>query len=138
MPSRFMISAIAAPSFMTLSPQWLVGSIPADLPTVGTGFYASVKLCRRAAWEVLICVARQLTALRRGRRRVAGVDLPVKAKARAVIRPRRARCAWLFGDRLNRSLTVFLNRQATNQIYSCPRIGAEEPLRRRQELWNAT
>src|SRR5262245_65048037 len=93
MPSRFMISAIAAPSFMTLSPQWLASSIPADLPTVGTGFYASVKLCRRAAREVLICVARQLTALQRGRRRVAG-GAPA---AIFPVRSRRGRFAGLAG-----------------------------------------
>jgi hypothetical protein len=59
---------------MTLSPQWLAGSIPADLPIVGTGFYASVKLPRRPGREVLICVARRLMALQRGRRRALASD----------------------------------------------------------------
>jgi hypothetical protein len=36
-------------------------------------------------------------------------------------------CGGFSGDRVNRSLTVFLNLRATNQIYICQHIGAGEP-----------
>ena len=51
-----MISAMAAPSFMTVSP-WMAGRFgPAELLTVGAGFYRAVKRARRVGTEVLICV----------------------------------------------------------------------------------
>src|SRR4051812_42297090 len=56
MPSRFMISAIAVPSFMTVSPLKLqAGSVRRFAP-VGTGFSRPVKRRRRFGGEVLICV----------------------------------------------------------------------------------
>jgi pilus assembly protein Flp/PilA len=43
-------------------------------------------------------------------------------------------CGWIVGLRLNRSLTVFLNPRATNQIYICPRWRGRPLVGRRQEF----
>src|SRR5580765_2306869 len=51
-----MISAMAAPSFMTVSP-WIARPVPSGrFETVGSGFGCGVKRARRVGTEVLICV----------------------------------------------------------------------------------
>jgi hypothetical protein len=52
-----MISAMAAPSFMTVSPPEMAGRFdPAHCQTVGAGFRGVVKRAGRVGAEVLICV----------------------------------------------------------------------------------
>jgi hypothetical protein len=60
-----MISAMAAPSFMTVSP-WIARPVPSGrFETVGSGFGCGVKRARRKGMEVLICVLPPESAFRK-------------------------------------------------------------------------
>src|SRR5450759_5897468 len=56
MPSRFMISAMAVPSFMPISPLKLAGVGLGLIWLVGTGIHRSVKRARGLCREALICI----------------------------------------------------------------------------------
>src|SRR6476660_1868733 len=94
-----MISAMAAPSFMTVSP-WIARPVRSGrFETVGAGFYRAVKRARRVEAEVLICVlpfeglVRKITEMQAGEEFSCSQRLGQEAKVVCLHRVRRCRVA---------------------------------------------
>jgi hypothetical protein len=90
-----MISAMAAPSFMTVSP-WNARPVPSGrFETVGSGFGCGVKRARRKGMEVLICVLplegafRKITEMQAGEEFSYSQRLAQEAKVVCLHRVRR-------------------------------------------------